>query len=348
METWFITAFGVLLLGLGIWETFMAVLHPRAVRGPVTAMINRGFYYLSHSWPFDLKRVSVFIGPVTVVTQVLGWATLLLIGVSLIIWPELGVGIQTSGKLATPTGFLDAVYYAGFTLTTLGMGDLVPQTQTMRLLTIFASGLGFSFFTLVLTYVMSVYSTLSKRNQFADKIYYRTSRTGDSLLYLEAYLAEQDRSLVSQDLNKLAEHMAELLESHHFYPVLYYFRFNESRYSMTNVLRFCLEVASIFKAIEELQGQGGNKGAGSEATNRLWHATMQMLEDTKFYLRYADGEQVPPETTLAERAAHLVPAAENASEDFVTAFANHQSQWLSDLKALTFCTDIKHTTKPSH
>ncbi|XZE56239.1 potassium channel family protein [Planctomycetaceae bacterium SH139] len=339
------TILGMLLLGLGVWETFMAVLHPRAVRGPVTAMINRGFYHLSHSWPLDLQRVSVFIGPVTVVTQVLGWATLLLTGVSLIVWPELGVGIKSSGDLPTPTGFWDAVYYAGFTLTTLGMGDLVPQTQIIRLLTISASGLGFSFFTLVLTYVMSVYSTLSRRNQFADNIYYRTSRTGDSLLYLEAYLAEQDRSLVSQDLNKLAEQMAELLESHHFYPVLYYFRFNEPRYSMPTILRFCLEVASAFKAIEELQG--GNKGAGSEATNRLWHASMQMLEDTKYYLRYSDGEQVPPNTELAERAAHLVPAAENTKSRFVTAFANHQSQWLSVLQALTFCTDIKHTTRPS-
>lgn len=66
------------------------------------------------------------------------------------------------------------------------------------------SSASFGLLTLVLAYVISVYSTLARRNQFANEIEYRTGRTSDSFGYLRAYLTESDPSLVNQDLTAVS------------------------------------------------------------------------------------------------------------------------------------------------
>ncbi|QDV55401.1 potassium channel family protein [Rosistilla oblonga] len=333
---WFLTAGGFLMTCLGVWETFMAVLHPRATVGPITAGINRGFHLLVRTRMFAHPRVLVYCGPALIVTQVLCWATLLLIGISLVVWPQLGTGITATGSTPTDTGFASAVYYAGFTITTLGVGDLVPRTPAMQFLTITAAGLGFSFFTLVLAYVISVYSTLARRNQFANEIEYRTGRTGDSLGYLRAYLTESDPSLVNQDLYTMSSNMADLLESHHFYPVLHYFRFSEPRYAMSRMLRFCLEVSSMMRAARQVDT--AKPAASAEAVDRLWHASMQMLEETKRHFVICHSTHDVPGPRLAIEISRSIGDSDDLLDKLKGAFVDQQSEWLHDLNALAVCT----------
>lgn len=221
------TVGGLLITSASIFETWMAVLYPRAVNGPITTFIYRIYHHMSRQVLGPSSRLLLFSGPVLIVTQATVWATLLLLGVSLIIWPQLGSGILRSNGTAAETTFLAAIYYAGFSITTLGVGDLIPQTTFVRIVTITAAAIGFSFFTLVLAYIISVYSALGRRNQFASEIYFRTGRTGDTLAYLQPYLESGDRALLNQDLCDLASKLSDLLESHHFYPALHYFRFRE-------------------------------------------------------------------------------------------------------------------------
>jgi hypothetical protein len=336
MNTWLPTLVGVSLIFLGIWETFMAVLHPRAVTGPVTSVINRGSHRLLKTSLGRSRRVVLVNGPLLVVTQVLAWFTLLLLGASLIVWPQLGHGITASGDGATHQTFVAAVYYAGFTFTTLGVGDLVPRTPAMQLLTIMVAGIGFCFFTLVLAYVISVYSTLARRNQFSNEIDFRTGRTGDTFEYLKSYLTERDSSLINQDLYKLSSNMAELLESHHFYPVLHYFRFHEPRYAMSRMLRFCLEVASMMRAIQ--QTRPSDRTANTEAVDRLWHASRQMLEDTKRHFIICDSVDNDPDPRLAMELSRQISDSPNITNDLVAAFMDQQAKWHHDLHALAVCT----------
>lgn len=339
MLFWLLSLGGILITCLGVWETFMAVLHPRATVGPITAGINRGFHFLVRTRIFAHPNVLVHCGPALIVTQVLCWATLLLIGISLIVWPQLGTGITATGSTPTDTGFASAVYYAGFTITTLGVGDLVPRTPAMQFLTITAAGLGFSFFTLVLAYVISVYSTLARRNQFANEIEYRTGRTGDSLGYLRAYLTESDPSLVNQDLYTMSSNMADLLESHHFYPVLHYFRFSEPRYAMSRMLRFCLEVSSMMRAARQVDT--AKPAASAEAVDRLWHASMQMLEETKRHFVICHSTHDDPDPRLAIEISRLNGDSDDLSNQLKAAFVDQQSAWLHDLDALAVCTKSK-------
>lgn len=64
---------------------------------------------------------------------------------------------QAAGAPAD-TGWATAVYYSGFTLTTLGVGEIVPASAAYRLLTIAHAGIGFATFTMAIAYFLSVYS----------------------------------------------------------------------------------------------------------------------------------------------------------------------------------------------
>jgi len=345
------TVFGLLLTSAAIFETWMAVLYPRAVTGPITAVTYRIYHHISQRVLGPKSTLLLFSGPALIVTQAMVWATLLLIGVSLIVWPQLGVGIVNSNAPATETSLFAAVYYAGFSVTTLGVGDLVPQTTFARLVTITAAAIGFSFFTLVLAYIISVYSALGRRNQFASEIDYRTGRTGDTLAYLQPHLASVDRALLNQDLCDLASKLADLLESHHFYPALHYFRFSEPRYAMSRMLRFCLETASLLRAIHELHSE--ESSVNPEPIERLWHASLQTLEDAKKHFVICRVSQNDVDLSLAERLANQGSLTSEISSlspgVLAAAYANHCRKWSDDLASLERCTMTgSHRSQDSH
>jgi len=349
VATWLLTLGGIGLTLLSILETWMAVLYPRAVSGPVTSLVYRLHHNLSRRIFAPSSQLLLFNGPFLIVAQLVVWATLLLLGVTLIVWPQLGTDIAHSNGSATNASFAMAVYYAGFCLTTLGVGDLVPQTTFTRMMTITAGAIGFSFFTLVLAYIISVYSALGRRNQFACEIDYRTGRTGDTLAYLKSYLASDDRSLLNQDLIDLASKLADLLESHHFYPALHYFRFSEPRYAMSRILRFSLETASLLRAISQLQPE--NSTMNVEPTERLWHAGLQTLEDAKKHFVICRVSRGDIDLSLAKRCTeHFLSTAAGARtlppDDLVSAYADNCREWSNDLESLERCTMTGHHRHP--
>ncbi len=341
MNNWLLSAVGLFLIAIGMWETFVAVLYPRAVMGPIATLINRVFHGFIRTKLFSSSSLVLFSGPLLIVCHAICWATLLLIGFSLLVWPHLGSAIVASGSKPTDTSFSTAVYFAGYSITTLGMGDLIPQTGFTRCVTITAAAVGFSYFTLVLAYIVSVYSTLARRNQFACEIDYRTQRTGHSLQYLTPYLKSGDHSLLNQDLLTLAAGLADLLESHHFYPVLHYFRFKERRYAMSQMLRFCLEVATLLRSLQAADGTATQRV--TEPSDRLWHASLQLLEDTRKHFVICESTEASMDTSSAsELWTHSFSGNANthvpSHDDFLKAYETMCETWSRDLHSLEVCT----------
>lgn len=139
-----------------------------------------------------------------------------LVGLGLIASPALGTGIRASSG-TTPTDFAAALYYSAYSLTTLGTGDLVPQTGFFRLLMAFEAAVGFS---------VSVYSALVRRNTFGTNLHHRTASTGNVAEFLARLGAGGDFDGARQELSSVADEVANLYESHNFYLVLHYFRFS--------------------------------------------------------------------------------------------------------------------------
>jgi hypothetical protein len=212
---------GILLVLIAVADIYLTVLHPRADSSLLSVPVARGIWQLFRSIAQGLtKRGDRFLsygGPTIIVTIITVWILLLLLGFALIIWPALGTAIQAE-QGETSTDFATAIYYAGFSLATLGTGDLTPQTTTYRLLMVLKSILGFAVFTLTLSYVTSVYSNLTSRNTFALSLHHRSANTADSIELL-ARLSEDDNvNTLHQDISKIAQNLIGLLESNHSYP----------------------------------------------------------------------------------------------------------------------------------
>lgn len=158
---------GVALVLVALADIFLAVLYARSGASLLSDRLNRVLWRLFRSVALALPGAGrglllAYAGPSLLILSITLWVVLLLSGFALIVHPALGSAIRSSSG-PTPTGFVAALYYAGFSLTTLGTGDIVPFTAFQRLLTVFMAAVGFSVLTLSLTFLTSVYSALVRR-----------------------------------------------------------------------------------------------------------------------------------------------------------------------------------------
>lgn len=134
------------LLGIGFIliafvDVYLTVLYPRTGKSVISLRLCQAtwemFRKISRLPVIGSNYLLSYCGPTLLVLTATLWVVTFAIGFALLIWPTLGTGIQASqGK--TPTDFATALYYSGFTLTTLGVGDLVPTTDFWRLITVLA------------------------------------------------------------------------------------------------------------------------------------------------------------------------------------------------------------------
>lgn len=232
-------------------DIFLTVLYARSGTSLLSGRLHRWTWRLFRrtalSWAPRKDQLLAFAGPVLLLLTVVLWVVLLSLGFSLIIWPALGAGVEApTGE--TPTDFAAALYYAGYNLTTLGTGDLVPQAGAYRLLSVFMAATGFSILTLLLTFFTSVYSALVRRNTFALGLHHRTAGTADATVLLSRLLPDGEPADARQELTAMSEELINLYESQHFYPVLHYFRFQETAYALARLALLTLDTVSLIRS----------------------------------------------------------------------------------------------------
>ncbi|WP_346293210.1 potassium channel family protein [Sphaerothrix gracilis] len=271
------------ILGIGIIlvaliDVYLTVLYPRTHKSVMSLKLCKStweiFRYLSRVPIRGSDKILSYCGPTLLILIVFIWVCSLILGFALLIWPTLGSGIQAS-QGQTPTDFSTALYYSGFTLTTLGVGDLVPKTNLWRSITIIESALGFTVFTASLTYLLSVYNALTKRNTFALSLFHRSGSEADAGLFL-AQLKGYDRfETAFGDISSISRDLLFLLESHHAYPILHYFRFQEVQYSLARIALVSLDLATLIKTILHPQEYG--PFINSSAVNELENSGLDLL-----------------------------------------------------------------------
>lgn len=233
---------------LTLMDVFLTVLVVRGGAGFLSTRLNRGVWWLlqklSRMLPAGKDQVLFYTGPILLVAIATAWTSLLLLGFSLIVWPALGTGIRASSG-ATATGFTAALYYSAYNLTTLGTGDLVPQSGFYRLLMGFQALVGFSVLTLMITYFMSVYSALLRRNAFALSLHHHSAATGNAVELLTGLTAGGSTGAARQALSSFLGEVSNLCESHDFYPVLHYFRFPQAHYALARIMFLVMDVTSL-------------------------------------------------------------------------------------------------------
>lgn len=239
---------GAVLMLLFLADIFLTVLYARAGTGLLAPQWNRLMWALikAISRPFGRQRSAIlsFAGPLIVVALIAFWALGLTVGAALIIRPELGTAIQPSSG-DTPTDFVTALLVAGNSLSIVGGGDYSPHTSATRLLFLLNSLIGASVLSLVLSYLVQVYSALQERNALALNVDLLTGGTGDAAEMLARLGPHGDFSDATSELSNLARSLATIKEAHHFYPLLFYFRFSQPLYAVSRFSFVLLDLTAL-------------------------------------------------------------------------------------------------------
>lgn len=281
---WIESILGACIMVTTLIDVFLVVLYARMGAAVFSKPFARAIWkcFVWGAEPFHSKRAVVlsFCGPVILVLLVGNWVLDLVIGAALVVHPNLGSAIHAS-QGPTPTDFLTAVYIAGATVATVGPSDFPAATTGMRLFYLINSLLGFSVVSLTVTYLMQVYGALQRRNTLGLKMYLLTRKTGDAAEAIAGIAPEGDFERASNILTDVAAEITNSKESHHFYPVLFYFQFEEPFYSVS---MFALEALDMVTLIRSLlpQEQYRRIKEASEVSD-IWDASLMLvttLEET--------------------------------------------------------------------
>lgn len=178
----------------GVWRTVM-----RVAKGPASPLRAKGGELIS------LLVVMLWIG--------LLWA-----GWTVVFLASSGAVVESS--TGRPAGVVDVVYFAGYGLFTLGVGDFRPASGFFQIATALSSLSGLFLVTVGISYLVALTNAVADRRGVAAVIS-GLGRSGEEIVR-RSWNGRDFAGLESQ-LPNLAGRVAHLAEQHLAKPVLHYF-----------------------------------------------------------------------------------------------------------------------------
>lgn len=316
------------LVVLALVDVFYTVLFPGSGRGPVRRPLGRGIRWMfrrTRRLPKDARRrLLPYAGPAEVTATLLSWFVLLLVGWAAIYHPALG-GPVTAAQGPTDHTWGTALYFSGYNLTTLGLGDLVATTPTYRVLVVAEAATGFMSFTLAISYFVSVYGTLTGRNTFAMALHDRSGGTGRGSEIVRALWAEGPVA-AALHLSSMAADLRELVQTHTSYPVLRSFHYQREYDAVPRMLLTCWETATLLRTTLDLREHCRPELTGSALTELEAAATTMTLRLAGAHPGHApepddarlDRWRRHHAELVTELAAAGLPVRSGAAEDYLT------------------------------
>ncbi|WAN10828.1 potassium channel family protein [Stutzerimonas balearica] len=167
------------------------------------------------------------------------WASLFLVLAS-------SPGSVISSNTRMPADLLETLYYAGFTLSTLGVGDYVAAGDGWRVLSSAAAFCGLTFITAAITYIVPVLSAVNLQNQLGLLIN-SLGRSPQELLINSWNGA--DFSGFYNNADKLRELLVQHTLNHHAYPVIHCFHNCDAQRSVVPALVILDEAVRMLESL---------------------------------------------------------------------------------------------------
>ncbi len=186
--------------------------------------IWRSVHGLRHWTGASSTRLLQLAGPGILLSSLLLWIVLLWVGWTLLFSaaPDAVRALQTG----SPASLAGRVYFTGYTLFTLGIGNYVPAPGVWEIATAIASLNGLFLITLSITYLVAVLSAATRKHQLATVIA-TLGRTPHDIVR-RAWTEESSTSF-STHLAQVVPMIEMHARSHLAYPVLHYFHSPDRR-----------------------------------------------------------------------------------------------------------------------
>jgi hypothetical protein len=240
---------GIICLWIVLLDAFQTIILPRRATGRFR--LTRVFYISTWGpWAYFARRIGnfrrretafSFYGPLSLILLLVVWAAAMVLGFGLVFY-ALGSPFREAGK---QPNFRSDLYVSGTTLFTLGLGDVTPQTEGARALTILESGTGLGFLAVVMGYFPVLYSAFSRREVSISLLDARAGSPPTAAELLRRHSHQGAEQALGVLLIEWERWSAELLESHISYPLLCYFRSQHTNQSWLSALTAILDASAL-------------------------------------------------------------------------------------------------------
>ncbi|MDT0691639.1 hypothetical protein RM549_17740 [Salegentibacter sp. F188] len=150
------------------------------------------------------------------------WLLLIWLGLFMVYSSNPEAIINSSGRAAYNW---ERLYFTGYILSTLGMGNFKPVSPFFEVVTSCFSFFGFIFFTSSMTYFLSVSSAVVRKRTLAKSI----NNLGNQPEIIANKLLSLDSSFSYQQVHTLQELVDQHSVSHQAYPVVHYYSRSEEK-----------------------------------------------------------------------------------------------------------------------
>lgn len=215
MQLFFLVS-GVILLLAVSFDFFYTTLS-----GNGAAYLTYAVSALAHKWQMLLfkifgRKIFALSGMFINLSVLFAWILLIWFALFLIFSSNPQAIINSEGEMASP---IERLYFTGYVLSTLGVGNLFPDSSFFQIITSVFSFFGFIFFTLSLTYLISVFAAIMQKRSLSFFI----NKLGNSPSAVVNQITSQEKTFTFQQI-MVIQQMIETHATHHqAYPVLHYY-----------------------------------------------------------------------------------------------------------------------------
>lgn len=267
-----------------LWTCFLEGGAPVTTR--VCSWLARGLLALQPCGPAAergrrSRRYVASAGLASVLASLLVWGLLLWAGWTLVFVARERCLVESA--TGQPAGVVERVYFVGYTIFTLGLGDYKPVGPVYEIATALAAGSGFLLFGLALAYLVPVVAAATAKRQLAVCVWVLGKGPAD--IIIRAWNGA-DSTALSPHLVSLIPMLAGLGESHLTYPVLHHFHSTKRSASAAAGVASLDEALTILECglqkgcSLDLPSLGAARESITEFLNTLAPALIYPAEDT--------------------------------------------------------------------
>jgi hypothetical protein len=243
---------GVTMVWIALRDAFETTVLPRSV----TRRLRLARLYFMTTWRVLRAIVRRFgsstvrerflgaFGPLALIGLIVVWATLLILGFSLLVW---GIGSPFVMPAHEPHSLWSDIYTTGTTFFTASFGDIAPRTGLARFLTVAEAGTGLGFLAIVIGYFPVLYQSFSRREAGISRLDARAGSPPSAVELLRRHAEAGRMDALAPLLDDWERWAADVLESHLSYPVLTYYRSQHDRESWLAALTAILDVCALIQ-----------------------------------------------------------------------------------------------------
>ncbi len=177
-------------------------------------------------------------GYILLVSIVLIWVFLLWSSLILLLYGNTGSIFNSTTKL--PADFWEIVYYSGYTLSTLGIGDFIASSDAWRIVTTVFSFTGLILLTMSVTYFVPVLSAIIEQRKLGISL--STLGSSPQEIVLNSWDGS-DYSRFTEKVDEISDSIIKYSQQHRAYPVIHYFHNSKQK---NNII---LQLTRLYEAL---------------------------------------------------------------------------------------------------